>query len=462
MVNLPLTRTASLTEKTGRQRKIELSSRRRFYFDHNTGQLKAIDTNPRDSSLYGSYRFEVLEHDLHLAFAASEKQLPFLRITDPKSGGVWALWVKNFGRNSHEIITPGIVDKINNGVVWRLDDNADMTLDVLGHKIRKLITLHKRPEWNTLTIIIARGGGSLIDGLATGKPNRALVAFRKGANIFENPLFWFSKPYAWDSGEEMKQKLIEPQYSIEPLKTGVWELRISLDPDWLDEAEYPVYIDPTVVLQPDASEGYDARLLRHVPDRNYGVEEQLGMMYYSTYGGECNHTLIKFDLSEIVGPVTSATLRYWKKLAAGTCNIYTHRLLRNWGEGIHNNQNATAGECSWNHYKHPNTWTTGGAWGIGTDVTDALDGPTIVDSNDSPIDIDVTDTIEEIRTAVNNYGLMQRTPGTASINRYHPYSSDWTTAAERPKLTVVYAVSGGVYCGISPLAGSKNMIIAGG
>ncbi len=462
MEHLPLTRTASLIEKSGRQRKIELSSRRRFYLDHNTGQLKAIDTNPRDSSLYGSYRFEVLEHDLHLAFAPGDCSLPFLRITDPLTGGAWAFWLRNFGDNDADFFRPRLVEKTDSGVVWQLDDNANMALDILGHKIRKIITLQKRPEWNTITLIIARGGGSLIDGLAAGKPNRALMAFRNGAGVFENPLFWFTKPHAWDSGEEVEQKVVDPQYSLKPLKAGVWELKISLDPVWLDEAEYPVYIDPTVVLQPDASEGYDARLLRHVPDRNYGVENQLGMMFYTTYGGECNHTLIKFDLSEILGPVTSATLRYWKKMAVGTCNIYTHRLLRNWGEGIHNNQNATAGECSWNHYEHPNTWTTGGAWGIGTDITDSLDGPTIVNSGESPIDIDVTNTIEEIRTAANNYGLMQRTPGTASINRYHPYSSDLTTAAERPKLTVVYAVSGNVYCGISQLAGSKNMIIAGG
>ncbi|HDG67829.1 MAG TPA: hypothetical protein ENG11_01620, partial [candidate division Zixibacteria bacterium] len=69
MIGKPLTRTASLLEKSGRRRKVEISVKRRFYRDPNSGLLVPIDTNPQDGKYYSNYYFEVVKHDLHLAFA---------------------------------------------------------------------------------------------------------------------------------------------------------------------------------------------------------------------------------------------------------------------------------------------------------------------------------------------------------------------------------------------------------
>ena len=452
MINQPLTRTATLLEKSGRKRKVEISAKRKYYNDHATGALSEIITDPQDARLHNGYKFEILTHDLLLGFAPSEKRLPFLRLTDPKSGSAWALWLKQFGKNpSDSHIVPKIFDRTQSGVFWKIDDCATMRLDVLGHKIRKTIELSRRPEWNTSTFVIARGGGELVDGLASGEKDKTLIAKRrKLEGDFENPLFWFAVPRVWDSlknefGIPMP-KTIQPEYSVVQVKTGVWELKIVIDSDWLDDAVYPVFIDPTIVLQPDASEGYDASIMA-VPgweNVNSGAAYYAYLSFFTNYLGPYGRGLLKFDLSSVPGPITSAQLHLWNWIKTGSLTINKYRVLRNWGEGNKDYSAATAGECSWNHYAYPNTWTTPGATGIGTDIASAVDAGTVV-STETEKDFDVTNTMEQIRTAPNNYGILIGPDSGTYLEYWFFFTSDYAVAGQRPRLTIEYeAASAGL------------------
>ena len=445
MYEIPINRTSSMIEQSGRRKKLEISVKRRFYPDHNTGLLVPIDCEPQDTRIYSGYKFEVVKHDLHLAFAPSSKRLPFLRITDPKSEGSWALWFMGFGDNitPSNPIAPRLVDKGNNFVRWRLDNNSSLKLDIMGHMIRKLIILDERPSWNVLKFRIARGGASLIDGMVVGQPEQRLMAFRKGRKLgIDNPLFWFTEPNAWDSNTN-NPNYTKPKYTLTPISTGLWELTIEIDSDWLDSAEYPVHIDPTIVLQPDATEGLDARMLAVYPDSNYGTD--IAVSTY-IYGANIQRTVIQFDLSSIPPGSTINSAELYLTLFNGY-GIYPHqvragRTLGNWDEM----------QVTWNDRLTGVAWTNPGGDYEGTYADEGSEtyGDTSLETA-SLVQLWIDGTYP-------NYGYHLRDDD--DVHRGVYYSSDYSTASARPRLTINYTEgSGGIFipAKLGALAG-KNIL----
>ena len=467
----PINRTTTLLAKSGRKRTIEVAVKRKYFPDHDTGELRAIETTPQIAKWHRGYKFEVMQHDLLLGFAPSERSLPFMRITDPKTRGSWALWLKGFGDNiSTRGIAPVLYDKFNSGMHWALDSNTDLRLDILGHRIRKTITLYKRPDWNSITFIIARGGASLIDGLAVGKPERTLMAFRKGANLgFNNLLFWFEKPTAHDSsgdGLSILPKHLKVDYTMKPIRTGVYELRIDLDPAELDAAKYPVYIDPTITLQPDATEGYDNAMRTNAQQaNNQGALDYMMLSYYPSVNPTGYwRPIIKFTGADILFGTTiiSATLSLWVRAdwyvggnAPGT--IHQVRNGRDWGEGTKANDTATDGECSAICYAYPLEWTALAADDETNDIKPSVDpGIPLAAGTDIWKNIDVAASMQAIADDGYNYGWMLKRindNGSYTYTNETLASSDYATADYWPKLTVEYE-EGGIIANLGALAGS--------
>ena len=474
MIGNPLNRTSSIIEQSGRRKKLEISVKRRFYPDHNTGLLVPIDCEPQDARIYSGYKFEVVKHDLHLAFAPSSKRLPFLRITDPKSEGSWALWFMGFGDNitPSNPIAPMLVDKGNNFVRWRLDNNSSLKLDIMGHMIRKLIILDERPSWNVLKFRIARGGASLIDGMAVGQPERRLMAFRKGGKLgIDNPLFWFTEPNAYDSSGVLNPDYTKPKYTLTPIFTGVWELTIELDTDWLDSAKYPVHIDPTIVLQPDPTEGYDNYFADVSAGTNHGATIFLAFTYCrGSVVYNSAQTLIKFDLSSIpIGStINTATLTFHRyggyyQPTANNIPVYILRLLKDWKEGSGPHHTQT-GESDETYYDKPSMWNNYCANGLNSDYIDDGDAPYIWTDIPSILELQLPKTIQGIISSGNNYGFKISTINADGYDTgtyatyYLPYSSDHSSVYERPSLTIDYTeASRGMPAKLGALAG-KNIL----
>ncbi|RKZ25568.1 hypothetical protein DRQ26_05700 [bacterium] len=323
-----------------------------------------------------------------------------------------------------------------------------------------MIVLNKRPSWNSITFIIARGGASLIDGLAIGRSERLLMAFRKNAQLFDNPLFWFSKPSAWDSVDYIKNpdavtNTTEPKYTITPIRAGVWELRIDMDADWLDNAKYPVYIDPTIVLQPDATEGYDAILSTHSAHlaNNWGGYKFMFLSYYPSYSPCCYfRPIILFNGIPSSGTIISAILSlyiasdyYEEGNAPGTI----HRVLRQWGEGDKQGTEADDGECAGYWYMKPNYWTSYGADSIGNDIAASVDpNISLASGYNKWKDIDVSASLQNIIDSGNNYGwLLKRTNDNSYTYTQESFVSSDNTDYDpiyRPKLTIEYE-EGGIF-----------------
>ena len=442
----PINRTTTLIYKKGRRVKVEKHVKRIYYPDHNNPKvLKPIITEPKDAKVYYTgYKHEIIDHDLLIGFSPKYNDLPFLRFTDPKTENTWALWIKGFGKNIPKTgIRPKSIGKLKYGMHYEIDPNIELKFEVLGHMIRKVIIVHKRPEWNEITFIISRFGGHLITGKTFGK-SEPLLAFRKN-DI--KPLFKFLRPTVYDSSEPLKHH--KPLLFLNNIRTGVWELKIKLSEKWLDEAKYPIYIDPTLELQPDADEGYD----NFIANDNPGTAEYLNIGAFIalqlrvTDTEEIKNVLIKFDLSDIPqnSTIISSILSLYMYSNHGDITIRKYRILRDWGEGNKDIAEATEGESSWAWYARPNEWSTWGAQSIGEDIAEADDDDTTILYSQGVniwVDFDVTASTQQIINTGINYGWKLGGVNAPSLKYVRFKASDWDM---HPKITVEYTLPDNIY-----------------
>lgn len=190
-------------------------------------------------------------------------------------------------------------------------------------------------------------------------------------------------------------------------------LTIAVDTEWLATAVYPVVIDPTTNIQPDASAGKDAYTDSGNPTTNYGTATMLKTGYNGSYVFK---SFVQFDLSSITTEILEANLYLYfydsNNAVAGTVNL--HQVTATWDEATitHNNKPAY--------------------------------GSTIVSASIPAHDYDwyswdISDLTENWRDGdVSNYGVAFESDD-ISDTYYYFYSSDYTgDTTKRPYLEIVY------------------------
>jgi hypothetical protein len=159
------------------------------------------------------------------------------------------------------------------------------------------------------------------------------------------------------------------------------------------------------------------------PTSNWGSE--IEVMTFSISGAD-RVTLIKFDLTSIASgsTVDSALLELNLYNVSGTGTIHVAKVNSDWAEA----------QATWNVRLTGTSWPGGDAIGSSTEIT------TISQSVAGWVSIDVTTLVQQwVTGTANNYGFCIWADGTIQ-DRYR--SSEYTTAAERPKLTVTVAGGG--------------------
>jgi hypothetical protein len=209
---------------------------------------------------------------------------------------------------------------------------------------------------------------------------------------------------------------------------GSSTLEVTLDPAWLEQAVYPVTVDPTVVLQPGA-EGKDTFIDEGYPTSNRGnmtdlwcgfsdADEGTGSQYGQQY------SLIQFDLSSI--PSGSA-------ISSAELGLYIYQL-------------GTGGSPSGRLYRVTSSWAeTSVTW----NTRPTYDSATILAAYSNPptgwLLMSTAALAQVVQNWVNgtypNYGLelYNTSPFVAgNYNGIFLYSSDYSVANYRPKLTITY------------------------
>lgn len=207
-------------------------------------------------------------------------------------------------------------------------------------------------------------------------------------------------------------------------------------------------IDPTLSLQPDATAGIDTWTLSGSTSLNCGVTNRLAVGQFSS---EKYRTLIKFDLSSIPAgaTVSSAILSlYLLSDFANTTGAWAvYRMKRAWVEGT-GNIGATGDGATWATYDGSNNWQTAGAEGIND--REATDIGTLAFTAAETLNVlkNISLSTSAIQGMITGGGFTNngfQVQGTETDNTEYDFaSSDHATAANRPKLEVVYTTGGGV------------------
>ena len=185
--------------------------------------------------------------------------------------------------------------------------------------------------------------------------------------------------------------------------------------------------------------GDDTYLASPQPDTNYGAGAS---MIVGQFAGSKYHIALKFDFNSIPAgsECVDATLEMTMSTKLGTSGqtIRIYRAVRAW---------TTAG-ATWNKYDGANAWTTAG----GTDHDDDRDATVVCDKALAGDEANGAKEFELDAAAIEamlpgngftNNGFLMRHVNEATNQTYTFRPGNWTTAAERPKITISYTTGGG-------------------
>lgn len=204
---------------------------------------------------------------------------------------------------------------------------------------------------------------------------------------------------------------------------------------WLEQAAYPVEIDPTYSSQPDATAGLDTWINDLAATDQWGTQGNVDIGEQNSVA-RINRTLIKFDFSSIpAGAVSSSvTLSLWlfSNIAANARNLRFYRQKRGWVET----------EATWNIWKTGNSWSAAGGFHINdceqTGIA-SLSQAAAESAGEKQWTNWTTTSIDAMFPGGGwpNNGLMGKAD--TEVDDMHRYrSSNYGTPAERPKMVIVY------------------------
>lgn len=212
---------------------------------------------------------------------------------------------------------------------------------------------------------------------------------------------------------------------------------------WLDTAAYPVTIDPTYSVQPDATAGIDAHADSSQSTTNLGTSENLWTMRVNnTWNGVA---YIKFDLSSIddfaaiIDATVGLNLNFSENITFPH-QVFMRASRRAWTE---------SGVC-WSYWTGTSGWGTAPGRNITTDVYNVIED-TVTYSSTPTYQFyywDVTNASEDWLTGVyaNNGLIIDYDTGGSNYCAKRYTSSDSGTAGNRPtyELNYVARTLGGV------------------
>lgn len=266
-------------------------------------------------------------------------------------------------------------------------------------------------------------------------PQDRLIAFpvgltgltRQGTTIYdgENPVMRMRPLRVWDHDLYGENEPAESSYPIAHElvnRDGQWYIQMTL-PIEVTGMTVP-FVDPTFETQPDAAAGKDT-VLYDTQDYDHSTNQIL-LIAQGT-----RHSVFEFDLSSIPSGATCLSAVFTlKSLFGGTHSGSVYSL--------HSNVSTWTEVATWSNYKAATAWPgSSGALTAGVDYESGAIG-TFSQTGAGYVNMSLSPSrIAEWFGAVNtNYGVTIGQTGTINVQ---VYSSDYTVAADRPKLTVEYS-----------------------
>jgi hypothetical protein len=287
---------------------------------------------------------------------------------------------------------------------------------------------------------------------------------RSGSAILDNgvPVMLIDKPVVYDLDNENDRRDITFSFTSVTIGGSSQLVLLMTLPD-LTGMSRPL-VDPTLSLQPDATAGIDTCMNSTSSTFNYGTYNQL-LIGDANVENNPYRSLIKFDLSSIPSSatITSATLSLYAltDFSSNARTLRVYRTKRAWVEGTRAAAaDSPATGATWVRYDTTNNWQTAGGFGANdceqTDVGSRAF--TASETLNQFKDISLTVPTTRADMDLGNGWLLKM--DTESDDRYDFASSDNATAANRPKLVVIYATQQSV-SGTLTSAGTLGILQTG-
>lgn len=310
----------------------------------------------------------------------------------------------------------GAPTRTNKRLTWQTA-NADFMVDFGGHFCKLEIELKNGyvPQNNRVAFPVG------IQGLT-----------RQGVNILDGGnVVAHLRPFVmFDAANEQDVRPIAHQFTT---LNGQPYLLLTL-PSLAGMAR-PV-IDPTLTLQPNATDGVDTYLQNDQATSNFGTIASL-RVGESNVSTSNRRSLIKFDLSSLpdAAVIGSSTFSLYEisNVASNARTMRVFRTKRAWVEL----------QATWNIYSTGNSWSTAG--GFHSDDCEQTDignrAFTSTEALNEFKDFSLSPTTKASLDLGNGWLLKMDT----ELDDAHFFaSSDDSTAANRPKLVIEYTVPAGV------------------
>ncbi len=445
------------------------------------GNWREIDTRVLSDGELG-WDYQMVNNSWHVYFRELFNEGPVLKY---EYGNEWVTvqpaslkWVNKYGQQEVISMPHGRKAVVRDNIVYYTDgygSGIDMRYLVVPERIVKELIVHSKSDLPSpkrfasskdvqlelsfsfeysdgIELFVGRRRWN--DSVQEGLVVRGDISFVKDGKV----LFYWQSPEFHDSsgglGRNRSDLYSHSSYYLNKKGNRVY-VSVCVPKIWLDNAVYPIYIDPTFETQPNAADGKDNYLGFQGTIANYGISTTL-----MGYGNTQRVILIEFDLSSIPDSAkcNSATLSLWynsDRSTSGNDRTWYVREVSSangdWTEGTKNGATAGTGE-SCRLYKAYNTtyWdyddqTDGFNWDNDTQGVNI--GTAIVNN---PV------TGEEVRfslspSAVEDwFGTSNENYGIALIvssydGSHFLRSSDNSTVSQRPKLVVVYEAGGSFF-----------------
>jgi len=246
-------------------------------------------------------------------------------------------------------------------------------------------------------------------------------------------------------GIQFAQVYLPPPLLVEPQHTAMGNPNaLSIPLRWeIDDGDLVIrlpdgdfanmVLDPTITLQPGASDGVDTNIREPNPNINYGTDATM----YVAHGdadGERRNSLIKFDYSSIPKGSQIDEMELTLYVSAVSSNtVYAYRILVPWTEG----------GATWNSRDGTNGWNSAGCNGSGTDRdTSSFDSVAIPSNTPGYYTWTFSNGGQTMMQAhfESNQGILLTDDlnGTGSARSVTFATSDEATANRRPKMVVDY------------------------
>jgi hypothetical protein len=207
------------------------------------------------------------------------------------------------------------------------------------------------------------------------------------------------------------------------------------------------------VLQP-GSEGKDGWVNASNPNDNFGVTDEMTI----SGGADPHHFLIEFALpaipqnSRILSAKLDMHLEYMSSSdPAAEFSIYP--MTKAWTEGTGDYWNPGDG-ANWNTSNGSTAWS----WSSNHDVANLVATTRVNPTFDGLHSWEIKSLVQQWASGQRpNYGLL--ITGNANAVNAGFHSSDWSTAGERPKLTITYACECGSSCLAPQGSGTVGMVV---